>query len=246
MALIPIDTSLYVIKKQRALVKEALGKEGIYIRAKETLIDLLNTGSFTDEARSAVIAETISKMVGDITSSSMSIGLQWASQEKELALKKEELELQLDILAAQKDKLDEDIKTSLATTQLQQAKLLREYGAPTKDSDGNVVALSNTGAVWESMQLVKKQVEQGTAAINKIEDDKLTSAKQRLNIEAQTSLYARQERGFDDNKYQKLFDSQINAWGIMFSSGMLTEKPAIITGDKVSQLYNELTSGLNP
>lgn len=244
MAIIQIETNLDVIKKQRALVKEALGKEGIYIRAKETLIDLLNTGALTDEARSAVIAETISKMVGDITASSMSIGLQWATQEKELILKKEELELQLDILAAQKDKLDEDIKTSLATTQLQQAKLLREYGVATKDANGNVTALSDAGAVWEQMQLVKKQVEQGTAAISKIEDDKLTSAKQRLNIEAQTSLYARQEVGFDDNKYQKLFDSQINAWGLMFSSGMLTEKPAIITGDKVSQLYNTLTADL--
>ena len=244
MAIIQIETNLDVIKKQRALVKEALGKEGIYIRAKETLIDLLNTGALTDEARSAVIAETISKMVGDITASSMNIGLQWAVQEKELILKKEELELQLDILAAQKDKLDEDIKTSLATTQLQQAKLLREYGVATKDANGNVTALSDAGAVWEQMQLVKKQVEQGTAAISKIEDDKLTSAKQRLNIEAQTSLYARQEVGFDDNKYQKLFDSQINAWGLMFSSGMLTEKPAIITGDKVSQLYNTLTADL--
>lgn len=244
MAIIQIETNLDVIKKQRALVKEALGKEGIYIRAKETLIDLLNTGALTDEARSAVIAETISKMVGDITASSMNIGLQWASQEKELILKKEELELQLDILAAQKDKLDEDIKTSLATTQLQQAKLLREYGVATKDANGNVTALSDAGAVWEQMQLVKKQVEQGTAAISKIEDDKLTSAKQRLNIEAQTSLYARQEVGFDDNKYQKLFDSQINAWGLMFSSGMLTTKPSIITGDKVSELYNTLTADL--
>lgn len=244
MATILIETTLDVIKKQRALVKEALGKEGIYIRAKETLIDLLNTGALTDEARSAVIAETISKMVGDITASSMSVGLQWASQEKEFILKKEELELQLDILAAQKDKLDEDIKTSLATTQLQQAKLLREYGVATKDANGNVTALSDEGAVWEQMQLVKKQVEQGTAAISKIEDDKLTSATQRLNIKAQTSLYARQEVGFDDNKYQKLFDSQINAWGLMFSSGMLTTKPAIITGDKVSQLYNTLTAGM--
>ncbi len=78
MAIIQIETNLDVIKKQRALVKEALGKEGIYIRAKETLIDLLDRGSLTDEARSAVIAETISKMVGDITASSMSIGLQWA------------------------------------------------------------------------------------------------------------------------------------------------------------------------
>jgi hypothetical protein len=54
----------------------------------------------------------------------------------------------------------------------------------------------------------------------------------------------RQIEGFDDNKYQKLFESQLSSWGLMFSSGMLTEKPSIITGDKVSQLYTKLTQGI--
>ena len=244
MSTILIETNLDVIKKQRALVKEALGKEGVYIRTKETLIDLLDTGALSNVEKGKIISTTLSNMTSQITSSSMSTALQWAAQEKELILKKEELELQLDILAAQKDKLDEDVKTSEITKQLAQAKLLREYGSPTKDANGNITALTDAGLVWKQEKLVDKQIEQGTAAISKIEDDKLTSAKQRLNIEAQTSLYARQEKGFDDNKYQKLFDSQINAWGLMFSSGMLTEKPAIITGDKVSQLYNTLTSGM--
>ena len=75
------------------------------------------------------------------------------------------------------------------------------------------------------------------AQIDKLNDDKLTSAKQR-------DLYQRQIEGFDDNKYQKLFESQLSSWGLMFSSGMLTEKPSIITGDKVSQLYTKLTTGI--
>ena len=75
------------------------------------------------------------------------------------------------------------------------------------------------------------------AQIDKLADDQLTAAKQR-------NLYQRQIEGFDDNKYQKLFESQLSSWGLMFSSGMLTEKPSIITGDKVSQLYTKLTQGL--
>ena len=75
------------------------------------------------------------------------------------------------------------------------------------------------------------------AQINKLADDQLTAAKQR-------DLYQRQIEGFDDNKYQKLFESQLSSWGLMFSSGMLTEKPSIITGDKVSQLYTKLTTGI--
>ena len=98
-------------------------------------------------------------------------------------------------------------------------------------------------AVVEAMKfmLTKEQIAKDLdlkqAQIDKLNDDKLTSAKQR-------DLYQRQIEGFDDNKYQKLFESQLSSWGLMFSSGMLTEKPSIITGDKVSQLYTQLTKGI--
>ena len=98
-------------------------------------------------------------------------------------------------------------------------------------------------AVVEAMKfmLTKEQIAKDLdlkqAQIDKLNDDKLTSAKQR-------NLYQRQIEGFDDNKYQKLFESQLSSWGLMFSSGMLTEKPSIITGDKVSQLYTKLTQGI--
>ena len=98
-------------------------------------------------------------------------------------------------------------------------------------------------AVVEAMKfmLTKEQIAKDLdlkqAQIDKLNDDKLTSAKQR-------DLYQRQIEGFDDNKYQKLFESQLSSWGLMFSSGMLTEKPSIITGDKVSQLYTKLTTDI--
>ena len=82
-----------------------------------------------------------------------------------------------------------------------------------------------------------KDLDLKQAQIDKLNDDKLTSAKQR-------DLYQRQIEGFDDNKYQKLFESQLSSWGLMFSSGMLTEKPSIIAGDKVSQLYTKLTQSI--
>ena len=98
-------------------------------------------------------------------------------------------------------------------------------------------------AVVEAMKFmltkdqIAKDLDLKQAQIDKLNDDKLTSAKQR-------DLYQRQIEGFDDNKYQKLFESQLSSWGLMFSSGMLTEKPSIITGDKVSQLYTKLTQGI--
>jgi len=63
--------------------------------------------------------------------------------------------------------------------------------------------------------------------------------------EEQTKLYERQRQGFDDNFKFKMFDSQINAWGIMYSSGVLTDKPSIVSNDEVSFIYNEIQDSLN-
>lgn len=58
--------------------------------------------------------------------------------------------------------------------------------------------------------------------------------------QANINLLNRQREGFDDNKYQKLFEAQMNAWALMFSSGLLTDKPTIISNDSASALYNTL------
>ena len=58
--------------------------------------------------------------------------------------------------------------------------------------------------------------------------------------QANIELLNRQKEGFDDNKYQKLFEAQMNAWALMFSSGLLTTKPSIISNDSASALYNTL------
>ena len=58
--------------------------------------------------------------------------------------------------------------------------------------------------------------------------------------QANIDLLNRQREGFDDNKYQKLFEAQMNAWALMFSSGLLESKPEIINNDSASSLYNTL------
>ena len=58
--------------------------------------------------------------------------------------------------------------------------------------------------------------------------------------QANIDLLNRQKEGFDDNKYQKLFEAQMNAWALMFSSALLTDKPTIISNDSASVLYNTL------
>jgi hypothetical protein len=71
-----------------------------------------------------------------------------------------------------------------------------------------------------------------------------TNAQELRVLESQEALYKRQKEGFDDNKYQKLFEAQMSSWGLMFSSGLLTEKPGVITSDKASALYDKLIENL--
>ena len=96
-----------------------------------------------------------------------------------------------------------------------------------------------------------KELELKQAQIAKINADKdLTSAqtlaypgqqaKDLAVKQANIDLLNRQKEGFDDNKYQKLFEAQMNAWALMFSSGLLTTKPSIISNDSASALYNTL------
>ena len=68
----------------------------------------------------------------------------------------------------------------------------------------------------------------------------LQSAKDLEVKQANIDLLNRQKEGFDDNKYQKLFEAQMNAWALMFSSGLLETKPSIISNDSASALYNTL------
>lgn len=95
-----------------------------------------------------------------------------------------------------------------------------------------------TGAEYAEVYLGTMQTAISEAMrflLNKDQSTKDLEVKQ-----ANIDLLNRQREGFDDNKYQKLFEAQMNAWALMFSSGLLTNKPSIINNDSASALYNTL------
>ena len=151
MVTILIETDLDVVSKQRQLVEEALGPDSVYIRMKETLIDLMDKGEIKGTDRAKVVGETIAQMSASITANVMNTGLQWAEAEKKLALQKEEMQKQLDILEQNKSLIENQVKASLADRQLKQAQLRREYGTPTLDSNGNVIGLGDDGKEYTSI-----------------------------------------------------------------------------------------------
>lgn len=95
-----------------------------------------------------------------------------------------------------------------------------------------------TGAEYAEVYLGTMQTAISEAMkflLNKDQSTKDLEVKQ-----ANIDLLNRQREGFDDNKYQKLFEAQMSAWALMFSSGLLTDKPTIISNDSASALYNTL------
>ena len=94
-------------------------------------------------------------------------------------------------------------------------------------------------AISEAMRFLLNK-DKSEIEANRFLLDKDQSAKDLEVKQANIDLLNRQREGFDDNKYQKLFEAQMNAWALMFSSGLLTDKPTIISNDSASTLYNTL------
>lgn len=172
--IVQIETDLDVVAKQRQLVEEALSADSAYARLKENLELMLENSDIKSQDKAKVVADTLSQYAVSVTNSAMSIGLQWATHEKELAMKKEELQKQLDILAQNKLLLENQTATSLADRQLKQAQVIREYGVASVDTEGNITALDASGKEYASI----------------------------LNIQADTTNKSKQSEVLDANKSQ--------------------------------------------
>lgn len=171
-----VTSDVSVIEKYNSLVKESIGGESIYIRAKETVQELVNDGAITDAQRAEVISNVISSAVNSITSSAMSAALDWAKYEKELALKKLEMDQQLSLLAA-----EVEIKTAQKAqiemqTRLAQVESKRMYGTGTfSPVDGTLASLAEDGKVHEDIKLTRQQVANATTENNLISTKVLES-----------------------------------------------------------------------
>lgn len=154
--IILLDTSIDVISKQRELVQEALGPDGVYIRMKETLESFFDEGAMKNPEVAQIVASTIGSMATSITAQTMGTALQWVSQEKDLYLKKEELEYRIDLLKIEADKGSQDAISSKVNKNLLQAKLLRDYGIATFDINGDIASLNDSGKVYEEIRALQQ------------------------------------------------------------------------------------------
>lgn len=127
----------------------------------------------------------------------------------------------------------------------------------TQSTAGEVYAAAIQSAMAQAIQFVlqEKQLEaqvdltiaqkdelllNGAKQREKIDADIANADKQREVMTAQQALYARQTTAFDDNKYQKLLDSQLNYNGIVFQDADNPDVLDVALEAKVNDVFNKL------
>ena len=224
MATILMETTLDVVTKQRELVQEALGPDGAYARLKENLEMMYENSDIKAQDKAAAITTALTQFTSSVTNAAMQIGLQWSNNEKELALKKEELQYQLSLINQQTLTSEEQAKGVKADKQLKQAQLIREYGIASLDSNGNVTGLDNSGKEYYSI----------------------------LNIQADTTSKAKQSEVLEANKQQAwaqthkiVADTYVNhgayQWTTLAATGMngITKNSTNVTLSDMQKIVSQ-------
>jgi len=116
-----------------------------------------------------------------------------------------------------------------------------------------IVALQNKETAADrcvklaNCDLIKEQEKKVVAEKNLvIQQEKKVKYETDNVLPEQVKLTTRQKEGFDDNIRQKLFEAQMNAWAMMFSSGLLESMPCFIASDEASNLYKGILDGNMP
>ena len=182
---ISLNTSMDVIGKYKQLVEASANGESLYVRAREVIKALKEDNLITNGDEGTAIAQVVAQLSGSASSQAMSTALAWESAEKELVLKKEELEKKIDLLKIEATKAEHDADLAKVTKNAAEAKMIREYGANIVYVNGSVATLPDEGRAYEEIKSMKQstlnaeatnygikaQTEQAHASIHKLVAD---------------------------------------------------------------------------
>jgi len=166
--LIPIDmsTELDVVSKYRALVKASLDADSVYIRTKETLQALSEEGDLKDVDKAKVLSEVLASVNTSLVSSCMSTALDWANSEKNLVLKKSELE-EANYRSRKEAEFTEQRKKDSQVANFNNSIQTRAlYGSGTVDATVYVSSYSSVGSKLEK-DLAMTQAQIDSAVVEK-------------------------------------------------------------------------------
>lgn len=146
------------------------------------------------------------------------------------------------LLDAQIDEIEARTAKIISDKQIAEQHSLRDLEIKQKQSEKLTCDISYCAKTVEKLT---QDIEQ--AAEKHVKELELADAEIDLK-DKQVTFTDRQTQGFDENIQQKMLEIQMNSWAMMFSSGMLTDKPTIITNDEVSDLYCHMkqNAGVGP
>lgn len=179
MATVTETSKLDVIAKYKELIKVSTDADSLYIKAKETLEQMYKDNDVPQDSKGEVLGQLISSLHTSVMSTSMNTALAWAAKEKDIALRKLELEKQLDVLTNNIAQSEAEAERVRVANLIQQAESLRQHGTMIVANE-KVVGLSAEGIQYQNIELTKEKIESEKKAQN-LSDAKLKESYAGIN-----------------------------------------------------------------
>jgi hypothetical protein len=232
--------NLDVIPIYKELMAASTGQNSVYIRAKETLVDLLATGGLTSNEKATVISQTISTISSGMSAKAMDAAIKIATENRDSKYVLTKLREDTKLTTAQAAKVESDIaKTDkdVEVTTIQgwkiQAELYRDYGTISPAITTVIVPSNNYTDYGVKVETLKKaKVDTFATYSNTYRTNGNVSYTadattgqfitvggdtEGLTV-AQTNVAIRQKQGFDDNQRQHVANSSASMIGLLLST----------------------------
>lgn len=161
-----VDGTLDVVAKIKTLTDEVLGKNSVYMRAKDTFKELLDGRHLSEAEYAQFASQFISQLAVTTTQQVITGAMQWEAQEKEMAYSLAAMKAQADLTLANIEKtkyeickIQKDIDLQCANITATLATSIRKNGrVSTYGTDGcTPTALYDEGTDYVQMKAVDAQ-----------------------------------------------------------------------------------------
>lgn len=236
------ELSPEVVEIFKELMDASTGQNSVYLKSKETLVQILDDANITGDQKGQIISQTIASMVNGITGQSMSTALQMAKFERNDPYELAKLREDTKATTAQVAKIEQDTKNSEADNRLKvfqgwqlQGTIKRDLGIDAHDLSTETIIVpsveyQNEGTKYETIRQAQANTygayagayrTHGYVALDLNADGTIGSTTNG-NTDGltfwQTRVAERQEQGFDDNMRQHVVNSSATMISMLLST----------------------------
>jgi len=236
------ELSPEVVEVFKELMDASTGQSSVYLKAKETLIQILEDSNITGDQKGNIIAQTIASMVNGITAQSMDTALKIAKFERDDPFMLTKTREETKVITAQVGKIEAEILDTEASIDLKrfqgwqiQGVIKRDLGIDAHDLTEDTVIVPvgeyhDEGIKYETIRQAQANTygayagafrTHGYVDLNLNPDGTLaaTTVGDTTNLTYwQTKVAERQFVGFDDNMRQHVANSSATMISMLLST----------------------------